>query len=494
MNETKLIVNRIKMTQNSSTPKPILKQTSPRLINYKPVFFAGNESFLSTKNSENFDYHSEHLSHSLELPYFIKEQEQLHKHFNENRFKRSSINYPNQNIHNIQILDKSKQKRRAASEVYILHSTEINKQIKKQLLKSTEEFLDDFRDEMECKYLTDRELMIIYKDKLVDGIRKFLESQDIESCYEQINKIGAQSNYSKEIGVCLSEPNMLEIQNLRYLNYKEKMHHAKSAATIVKSGLNEPAIYGSLPATSYLDEFTKELETSLPFVKSNKGEKYFPEQKQLKSVLSNARTTKKAVRFADSFGFDLEKVKIISNNSFAEIFSPPDYLQSDEIEDETLPAPTKPFLVLLPLFSLSKTDYNRNIQLDSYVYDHENKMIRCMIKVKNISFHKRVFARITLNQWKTYYDLNAVYVKSENKKASFDNPNAPAIIKESFDYFGFCLIIPDKSEACLNNLQTNEDSTIRIEFALCFESSSTETYWDNNYDQNYKFQCFYNRS
>ena len=282
---------------------------------------------------------------------------------------------------------------------------------------------------------------------------------------------------------------MLEIQNLRYLNHTEKLHHAKSSATIKKTGLNEPAIYGSLPARSYLDEFSKELESSLPTTKFNKEDKI---QSQ-KSVLTTARTTKKAVRFADSFGFDLEKVKIISNNSFAEIFSPPDFGENlNEPEHDLETSTNKPFLVLLPLFSLAKTDYTRIIQLDSYVYDYENKMIRCMIKVKNISFHKRVYARITLNQWKSNYDLSAVYVKSESQKVNNQKQGLDDGFSNcSFDYFGFCLIIPDKIAA---NLPTGgEDSTIRIEFALCYECSPSESYWDNNFDMNYKFQCFYNR-
>lgn len=297
------------------------------------------------------------------------------------------------------------------------------------------------------------------------------------------------------MGLGLSEPNILEIENLRRLNYKEKMQHAKSSASIAKTGLNEPAIYGSLPATSYLSQITKDLESQKlskkPF---NLSAKQRTVEICKPCVVSSARRAKKIVRFADSFGFDLEKVKFIGNNSFNEIFMPPAYAIPDIHEEELKEINNnKPFTVLLPLFSLQKSNQVDLIKLDSYVYDYQNKMIRCMVKVHNISFHKRVFARITLNQWKSQYDLNAVYVKSECQKvkgiSEHDYQNV------SFDFFGFCLIVPDKQASTPYNnpheKTTVDDSTVRIEFALCFETDN-QSHWDNNFGQNYKFQLFYN--
>jgi protein phosphatase 1 regulatory subunit 3A/B/C/D/E len=288
------------------------------------------------------------------------------------------------------------------------------------------------------------------------------------------------------LGFGLSEPNILEIKKLQRLNYKEKIHHAKSSASIAKTGLNEPAIYGSLPAASRLAKITKDLESKRVPVKSFNIE-------SKKKTVSSARTTKKIVRFADSFGFDLEKVQFIGKNSFSEIFSPSTQnIPNIEEEDSDKINENKPFMVLLPLFSLQKSTQVTDIKLESYVYDYENKMIRCMVKVHNISFHKRVFARITLNQWKSYYDLNAVYVKSESQKTK--NTWNDSYQNVSFDFFGFCLIIPDKSNTSYKNPQEKslvDDSTIRIEFALGFETDN-QSHWDNNFGQNYKFQLFYN--
>ena len=187
----------------------------------------------------------------------------------------------------------------------------------------------------------------------------------------------------------------------------------------------------------------------------------------------------------------LKKVKIITNNSFSEMFS----LQDDSIEEETQQidhqTSSKPFLVLMPLFSLRKQDKTSNIILDEYVYDYENKIVRCMVKVKNISFSKKVYGRITFDSWKSSFDLNAGYVR--NDTMDIENSSEFSYLNKSkHDYFGFCIIIPEKSNNAVKPT-SKSDSTVRIEFALCYQLSDNESYWDNNLGQNYKFQCFYNK-
>lgn len=172
-------------------------------------------------------------------------------------------------------------------------------------------------------------------------------------------------------------------------------------------------------------------------------------------------------------------------------------LQDDSIEEETpidQQTSNKPLLVLIPLFSLRKQDKTSNIILDEYVYDYENKIIRCMVKVKNISFNKKVFGRVTFDNWKKSIDLNAVYVRNDtldmehSMSSEFNYLN-----KSKHDYFAFCIIIPEKTNANTDAKTSIGDSTVRIEFALCYQLSENESYWDNNLGQNYKFQCFFNR-
>lgn len=188
------------------------------------------------------------------------------------------------------------------------------------------------------------------------------------------------------------------------------------------------------------------------------------------SILSQAEKSKKMVRFADSFGFDLEKVKIITNKSFDwtpsqfEGDTLSDSLFGDEIRTNVV---SKPFLVLIPLFGLKqKHQISEIIKLDEFKFDHENAIIKCIIKVKNISFQKRVFARISFNLWQTFADLDAIYVRSSSSQDA--------------DYFGFCVVIP-------RNLKIT-----RIEFAVCLKIERDLTFWDNNGGENYKFQCFFN--
>ena len=231
-----------------------------------------------------------------------------------------------------------------------------------------------------------------------------------------------------------------------------------------------------------------------------------------KTILNAARTSKKMVRFADSFGLDLENVKIITNASFdafnqAETNLSVGELDSDiENEANKGAATTKPFLVLIPLFSIKKSSNEQTyfmIKMDDYIYDYENKLIKCIIKVKNVSFEKRVFARISFNNWKTFYDLDAIFIRSEtiqNNKFS----SSPSSMSTNYDYFGFCIVIPEKNSPTLLNENSTgvggarplDDCIVRIEFALCYQvnDDTNQSFWDNNGGENYKFQCFFNKT
>lgn len=137
-----------------------------------------------------------------------------------------------------------------------------------------------------------------------------------------------------------------------------------------------------------------------------------------------------------------------------------------------------------------------------------------ILKVKNLSYEKKVYARITFNGWRTSFDLDAMYLRPDSAQ-----PNM-------FDSFGFCIIIPDKStlvsssslygitpstsigglsisgggvgggsgvtsSGASSSSSKMDDCFCRIEFALCTRQNGLD-YWDNNGGDNYKFQCFYN--
>lgn len=276
----------------------------------------------------------------------------------------------------------------------------------------------------------------------------------------------------------------------------------------------EQIISGSLPVKSNMDMYMKTLRhqherrmkledlRDSEMRKSSSGSLHGSVSSS-KCIVSTATANKKAVRFADAFGLDLASVRIITNNSFmfASTASDLDNLESTSYSgagggsscefgsSSIFNAISVPFLVLIPLFSIRRPLNNEFvIKLEEYLFDYENQIVKCIAKVRNLSFEKRVFARITFNSWRTHYDLDAMYLRPDNTQ-----PN-------QFDSFGFCIIIPEKSLLVSSSSLFGgssgtsgkmDDCFCRIEFALCCQQGGNE-FWDNNGGENYKFQCFYN--
>lgn len=121
-----------------------------------------------------------------------------------------------------------------------------------------------------------------------------------------------------------------------------------------------------------------------------------------KCIVSTATANKKAVRFADAFGLDLTSVRVITNSSFmfASTSSDLDKLeQTSSFSATNTPsaemattgssmfnAISAPFLVLIPLFSIRRPLNNDYIvKLDEYLFDYENKIVKCIAKVTKIN-------------------------------------------------------------------------------------------------------------
>ncbi|XP_076364531.1 protein phosphatase 1 regulatory subunit 3C-B-like [Tachypleus tridentatus] len=93
----------------------------------------------------------------------------------------------------------------------------------------------------------------------------------------------------------------------------------------------------------------------------------------------------------------------------------------------------------------------------------KNQEISGTIKVKNISFKKDVFVRITFNSWSSFEDFPANYVN-----------NGLGDMTSLYDTFSFSVSIPSvayKYEV--------------IEFCVCFKCGDLE-FWDNNGETNYR--------
>lgn len=475
-----------------SQPRPILKKSPARAIK-KPVFFTASDSIcsLDSDDSESTTYNANILNDSID---------------EEDRFKISSFGKKSP-------IKSVSKKRKPLSPLYIFHSTEINKEIIKMLLTSTDNFLEEFKRTISNPNFSDKDLIKLHSETFLPKLKDFItgDENNLDRFYDRMHAF--------EIGATLSEPISCEVEKYRLENRKQKLKESHSSSRIDKQVLestlgiagntHKQIECGSLPARSFFDSYNKELKNkeeillktirSKSIKTSNEENLLFSQAATNKSVkdknkciVSAATSTKKMVRFADAFGLDLENVKIISNNSFVDAFSYSQEYDNSENEQITSKIASKPFLVLIPLFAIKKSSDASPIKMDDFIFDYENKLIKCVVKVKNLSYNKRVFARITFNNWKKYHDLEAIYVKSDPLNISQKN-----LLNQTYsnDYFAFCIIIPEKNNTILlneNPKQTPiEECTLRIEFALCFEQNGLP-HWDNNSGENYKFQCFYN--
>jgi hypothetical protein len=545
-----------------SLPKPILKKPkeSSSFSNYRtvknitsPTFYSGNETKYSSYNDsinsyDNQTNHDQSNNSSCSSSLEEAEKSELKDQFlDQINFSNINLNYyKNHYKHQDHLTQSSlvkhssltkphklKVRKRTQSEVYVYHSKDINQEIIKLLIQSTNSFIIDFKTKNQCPSTDDKDLFKYFKSEFTDSLKDYLLNTS-DNYYDRSHHL--------DIGVTLSEPLISEIQECRAKSEKESklseshseslFYHNFFTNSIDSSGnvKNETHIYGSLPTTSFFDLYAPKASincrnsidaSSTIVTRKNAKEK-------CKNIINEASTNKKIVRFADSFGLELEKVKMITNNSFVDAFSySNEYGDDDPFKPKQTDANTgandddkfntKPFLVLIPLFGLRKQD--TIVRLDDYVYDYENKLIRCIIKVRNLHYVKRVYARITFNNWKTHYDMDAMYIKSDPNPSTpitqihhlhghgaFGGSSSNLVVHAhprpyNYDYFGFCILLPEKNDQTtklINPLSSSpfasDDCTLRVEFALCFQwDNGKNTAWDNNSGENYKFQCFYNK-
>lgn len=89
-------------------------------------------------------------------------------------------------------------------------------------------------------------------------------------------------------------------------------------------------------------------------------------------------------------------------------------------------------------------------------------LIKGTVRVRNLDFHKSVHIRYTLDSWKTFSDVQAIYV--ENSCDGFSD-------RFSFKIYAHTLTVGQK-----------------LEFAVRFQTKGCQ-YWDSNSGRNYCFQC-----
>jgi len=181
--------------------------------------------------------------------------------------------------------------------------------------------------------------------------------------------------------------------------------------------------------------------------------------------------TRKSVRFADSIGMELEAVRMFEKcDSDYELTLPDSFVKSVYRSRRFMAhcqnnrVPSEKYLepcFQIPDCDLTNTLHEKKVCLESY--EVKDLSVKATVRVANIAFKKSVKVRFTITDWATHYDLPARYIENSNDGHS--------------DKFTFEISLPrDFVIGC------------RLEFALQYEVDG-QTFWDNNSDENYAYEC-----
>merc|ERR1719318_955715 len=192
---------------------------------------------------------------------------------------------------------------------------------------------------------------------------------------------------------------------------------------------------------------------------------------------------RKIVRFADILGLDLSQVKIFSEEipripkaAFEDLdVNMSDYEVGSPISKQPfLPPPTPPVTTtsLVPMFNqpggeshFFQTLMDRKVCLENAFMDGPSAIFG-VVRVLNISFHKSVTVKWTVNDWSTVTETRCQYMKGSSKGNT--------------DKFSFKLVMASLPVGS------------RVQFCLKYDCEGE--HWDSNGGNNYVFQVFLNSS
>ncbi|CAN9508254.1 unnamed protein product [Ophioblennius macclurei] len=172
---------------------------------------------------------------------------------------------------------------------------------------------------------------------------------------------------------------------------------------------------------------------------------------------------RRKVSFADAFGLNLVSVKEFEHVEVAE----PEASPSDE--RDVIPLVEE--FYMSRLFTIPSSTEELEERLEAQMVELESiellpgtTTIRGIVRVVNLCFSKCVYARLTLDHWKSHFDLLAEYVpgSSDRKTDRFT--------------FKYTMVPPFEKEGA------------RMEFCLRYETS-VGTFWANNKQMNYVLFC-----
>ncbi|XP_043093035.1 uncharacterized protein ppp1r3aa isoform X2 [Puntigrus tetrazona] len=169
---------------------------------------------------------------------------------------------------------------------------------------------------------------------------------------------------------------------------------------------------------------------------------------------------RRKVSFADAFGLDLVSVKEYDNRESSR-------LEVDSREGEEY--------YISCLFNVPAMHQDLEVRLQQQKLELEriellpgSTTIRGIVRVLNLCFHKAVYVRVTLDGWRSHFDLLAEYM--------------PGSSDGETDCFSFRLVLTPPFQV----------RGLRVEFCLRYESS-VGTFWANNGGKNYIVFCHQRR-
>ncbi|XP_043929650.1 uncharacterized protein LOC122804038 [Protopterus annectens] len=204
-------------------------------------------------------------------------------------------------------------------------------------------------------------------------------------------------------------------------------------------------------------------------VESTLTPKFSPVPKRKCSTLDDLdaegpATVTRKVSFADAFGLDLVSVKEFNT------WDTPQIPATENSEDENVTVVDEGyFLTSSIIYPPCRSDlmqelYRKKVVLESLEFLPGSVSVKGIIRVLNVSYHKLVYVRMTLDAWKNYYDLPAEYIPE-----SHDGETDQFFFKISF--------VPPY----LN------DGASAV-FCIRYESS-VGTFWENNGGENFVILC-----
>lgn len=192
--------------------------------------------------------------------------------------------------------------------------------------------------------------------------------------------------------------------------------------------------------------------------------------KRSSSLKSGRSPSRKIVRFADSLGLDLATIRQVKDQDH-----PPQIPASATLdlnldsEKSLCSLGAKQFQICFPQPGASSSFMHR--VLTSYVclenarVDSSRGLLTGTVRVKSVGFEKKVFIRLTYNNWSTFTEVPAAYVQDSHDGAT--------------DRFSFSAVFP-----------TSIVAQDKAQFAVRYETHTGEVHWDNNHAENYQILCY----